>query len=160
MITITVAYFFATPQQAAFAQSEKEIKAIGGQSLEIWNKGNLSLIDKYFSPDFVRHNDLVGTEALKKNITFMRTAYPDLNVKMDELIVKDDKSIMRWTLTATNTGPRGKVPPTGKKVKVSGVTISRFINGKIVEQWHYFNMQAVWKQLGYTFTPPSTESKK
>ena len=142
MITITVAYFFAAPQQTAFAQSEKEIKAKVEESLNIWNKGDLSLVDKLYSPDIIRHNvdindDIVGAKAFKEYVTSLRTAYPDFNVKFEELIIKDLTGVVRWTITGTNTGPLGDLPATGKKMKISGVTIWKYVDGKVAEEWVY-----------------------
>jgi predicted ester cyclase len=57
------------------------------------------------------------------------------------------------TSTGTHTGP-GQIPPTGKKIKVSSVSIIRLVNGKIAEQLIYANRAAVLRQLGFTFTPP------
>ena len=58
------------------------------------------------------------------------------------------------TLTGTNTGPREGQPATGKKIRLSGVTISRIVNGKIAEEWLYYNAAAFLTQLGFTITPP------
>jgi hypothetical protein len=44
------------------------------------------------------------------------TAFPDIVVKMDRLVVKGAKTEYHWTLTGTNTEPGG----TGKFVKIRG----------------------------------------
>ena len=49
------------------------------------------------------------------------------------------------------------MPPTGKKVDLSGVLISQVVDGKITEQWAYTNMASRYRQLGFTITPPSQE---
>ena len=84
----------------------------------------------------------------------MRTGFPDLNVKLDELIIDEYHSIGRWTLTGTNTGPIGDSQPTGKKVKYSGIEVARIVDGKTVESWIYYNQAALFIQLGYTITTP------
>jgi len=47
--------------------------------------------------------------------------------------------------------------PTNKKVKVSIVLISQIDEGEIAEEWLYVNMASVYKQLGFTITPPSAK---
>jgi hypothetical protein len=141
--------------------SEQEIKALTAQMLDIWNKGDLALVDKVYSSEFMREAvddigiapPIFGSDALKRYIAAVRTAYPDLNIQIDEIIVKGDRLITRQTITGTNTGP-GLIPPTGKKIKVSSVSISRIVDGKIAEQLIYYNSAAILKQLGFTFTPP------
>jgi len=68
--------------------------------------------------------------------------------------------VARWTVTGTNTGPMGDLPPTGKKVRFSGVTIFRVVNGKFVEKWTYYNELTILRQLGYTITPPQGEGQQ
>jgi len=152
-------------EEAAEAMTEEEMKARVERELEIWNAGNLALVDEFYAPEYVSHDyatneEVVGLDALKEGITSMRTAFPDINVTYDEIIIMGDKTVTRWTMTGTHTGPmqqtpEGELPPTGKKVRLSGVTISRRINEKIVEEWSYFNVLDMVIQLGFTITPPA-----
>lgn len=145
-------------QQAGInAQDEERSRMV----LEVWNTGNLELVDEVYSPDYVRHtvdvlDDIVGTDAFKEYVTSLRTTYPDFNVTIHETIKSSDTFAGPWTVTATNTGP-GDFPPTGKKIKVSGATISKVVKGKIVEEWIYYNQAAVLTQLGFAITPPAVE---
>jgi steroid delta-isomerase-like uncharacterized protein len=153
--------------------SEQEVKALTDQYLEIWNKGDLALVDKVYAKYWPRevvnsifpgpiHFAISHLEALKRYIAAVRTAFPDLNVKIDEIIVKGDRLITRETFTGTNTGPFAPIwisLTTGKKIKYSSVSISRIVDGKIAEQLIYYNEATLLTQLGYTllgytFTPP------
>lgn len=165
IVLIILGIIVSGQQQATFSQSEKDMQAMVEQLLELWNKGNLALADELYIPDIIRHavdifEDISGIEAYKEWVKNTRTQYPDFNVKTEELIVKDDRIIWRWTVTGTNKGPIGELPPTGKKIQFSGVTISKVTNGKITEQWFYWNAATVLTQLGYTITPPSTTEEK
>ncbi len=151
--------------QAAIAQSAKDMKAMAERIPEIWNKeGNLAVIDELYSPEIVRHTisnqDQVGLDAYKDWVTSSRTTYTDINVKTDQVFVEDDRVLWNWTWTGTNTGPLGELPATGKKVQVSGVFILRIVDGKIVEEWQYWNNALVLTQLGFTFSPPADVSEK
>jgi len=133
--------------------------AMAKKYVQAWNEGNLSLLDEVLTPECVRHHvdiseDIIGIEAIKGYVTYMRTGFPDFNVTLDELIIAEDYSIGRWIVTGTNTGPIGDSPPTGKKVKYSGIEVARIVDGKTVESWIYYNQAALFIQLGYTITPP------
>jgi predicted ester cyclase len=41
------------------------------------------------------------------------------------------------------------MPPTGKKVSFSGITMAMIENGKITEEWVYYNQWTVFDQMGY-----------
>jgi steroid delta-isomerase-like uncharacterized protein len=155
---ILFAMFGCATVQKGGELSEKEIKALSDQYFEIWNKGDLALVDKLCSPDFIRHEvgispPLVGSEAFKNLVVSYRTTYPDYNVRVDEVIIKGDRIIDLWTATGTNTGP-GQFPPTGKKIVTKGVSISRIVDGKFYEELIYYNRASVLTQLGFTITPP------
>ena len=144
---------------------EKEMKALADKYLELWNEGNLSLCDEILSPEIVRHTvdiyeDIIGIEAFKEHVTLQWTTFSDFNVTLDELIIKGDNMVGRWTVTGTNTGPYGELPPTGKKVKFSGVEVSHIVDGKVVEHWVYYNQAAVFTQLGFSITPPETQTEQ
>ena len=141
------------------AQTEEEMKALTERNLEVWNEGNLVLVDELYTPDYVRHEvdiseDLAGADAFKELVTSVRTTYPDFNVTAEEIIVRDDRVVTRWTATGTNTGPMGDLSPTGKKVQFSGVSISRVVNGKLAEEWVFYNQTAMFLQLGFKLVPP------
>jgi steroid delta-isomerase-like uncharacterized protein len=142
----------------------EEAKALLDSYLEIWNKGNLALVDEIYSPDYVRryvdiYEDIVGIDAYKQWITSTLTTMPDFHVTPEgEMIVKGDKIVSRWIAEGTNTGllvtPFGIFPSTGKKVRFYGVFIIHVVDGRIFEEWLYFNQASLLQQLGFTITPP------
>ncbi len=147
--------------------TDEEAKALYDAILEIWNEGNLDLVDEFYSADYVRHyvdmfEDIVGIDAYKQWITNTRAIYPDFNVTQDgEMIAKGDKIVSRWIVDGTNTGPLntpfGSFPSTGKKVRFYGVLILRIVDGKIAEEWLYYNQTSLLQQLGFTFIPPQSQ---
>jgi steroid delta-isomerase-like uncharacterized protein len=140
--------------------NEKEMKALWTSDLEAWNGSDLSVLDEILSPNYLRHavdisEDIIGIEAYKENITANRTSNPDFNVSVDELIIKGDIIVGRWTVTGTNTGPSTfGLPPTGNKIRISGAAIHHIVDGKISETWMFYNQAALLTQLNYTITPP------
>jgi predicted ester cyclase len=71
------------------------------------------------------------------------------------VLVENDKIIVFATFEGTNTGPLGDIAATGNKASVSGVYVFRIVEGKIAEEWTYFNLLSYYQQLGFTLTPPS-----
>jgi predicted ester cyclase len=152
-------------EQATDEMTEEEAKARAEQIIEIWSEGNLALVDEIFAPEFVSHNistneDEVGLDLLKESVTSFRTGFPDGKLTLDESIRMGDKAASRWTITGTNTGPMDENPPTGREVRFSGVTISRVVEGKIVENWVVSDRLSLMQQLGFTLTPPAPPEEK
>ena len=120
---------------------------------EVWNKGNIAVVDDIFAPDYVRH-DLrpgiapSGPEGQKAIARLFRAAFPDTRMTLDLLIAEGDLVMGRWTTRATHTGEWGGVPPTGKQAVFTGVNIFRIAGGKVVELWNYRDDLGLMEQLG------------
>ena len=152
-------------QQQVEEVAEEEAKAIVETYVKARNEVNLTLLDEIYAPDVVVHDcsypeDIVSLEALKNQYTFSHTAFPDLKITLDEMMIaKGDRIVWLWTLSGTNTGlfhtPLGDLPPTGKEVRFSGVAIDRLVEGKIAEEWVFWNVLDILQQLGFTITPPT-----
>ena len=150
-------------QQGEEGITEEEAKAIHDLYVEARNTVNLDLLDGIYAEDVVVHDsgypeDLVGLDALKEYYSNNHKTFPDIHITFDEMIVKGDRIVVLWTFSGTNTGPlhtpSGDIPATGKKVQFSGIAIDRVDEGKIVEEWVYFNVLQLLQQLGFTLTPP------
>jgi steroid delta-isomerase-like uncharacterized protein len=136
----------------------QQLKPLVDKYLDVWNGGNPDLLDAVFAPNSVRRvnflPDVHGADGVKKVVLDFRTAYPDLKLVLEEVVYAENADAVRWVLTGTNTGA-GEMPPTGKSVKIWGLAIHHFANGKITEEWVAFDNHSFMEQLGYTMTPPS-----
>jgi len=117
-----------------------------------WNQGNMALLDEFWAPNYVNHDptnpEVRDLEGFKQWVIAARTAFPDLNVTIDDLIAEGDKVVTRWTFRGTQKGEFGKIPATGKQVTFMGITISRFVDGKTVESWWSDDDLGLLQQLG------------
>ncbi len=118
----------------------------------IFSQGQLALIEQVASPGYHLHvpasPDVQGQEGLRQFVTMYRTAFPDLRFTIEDQVVEGDKIVTRWTAQGTQQGPLQGIPPTGKAVKVTGITISRMADGKMTEAWVNWDMLGLLQQLG------------
>ena len=77
---------------------------------------------------------------------------------IDEEVYSDNKAIIRWTFTGTNTG-ESEMPPTGKQIKIWGISILHFANGKLTREYVSFDNQPLMEQLGFTMVPMTEDEK-
>ena len=120
---------------------------------EVWNEGNLDVVYEIFAEDYVRHdlrpgNPPPGPEGQKQIAADFLAAFPDLHSDVELIVAEGDIVISRWTAEGVNTGQWGKIPPTGKRVRFSGVNVFRFKNGKVAELWNYRDDLGLMQQLG------------
>jgi steroid delta-isomerase-like uncharacterized protein len=117
---------------------------------EVINKQCLAVIDEIIHVDYVYHTpnqELHGRQALGELLTTYQTAFPDLQVSIDELISTDDKAVLIFTLTGTHKNQLMGIPASGKQVKINGVIRSRFDNGQIIEEWELLDQLTLLQQL-------------
>ncbi len=120
---------------------------------ELWNKGNLSLADELFTPNYAHHDPSTpdfgrGPESEKKRATLNRTAFPDLQLTIEDIIAEGQTVMARWSCRGTHKGDLSGIAPTGKQVTISGVSVARFTNGKMVEGWVNWDALGLMRQLG------------
>lgn len=135
------------------AMHTEELRQIG---YAIWNKGDLSLIDKNYSPDFVYHSagrpDIKGAAGYRQFTGAILKAFPDFHVTIDDILIEGDTFARRYVWTGTNTGPlqlpEEEIPATGKKVRVEGMAITRMKDGKVVEEYDLGDSVGMFQQLG------------
>jgi steroid delta-isomerase-like uncharacterized protein len=120
---------------------------------EVFNKGRLDLIGELVAPEFVGHDpalpqDIAGPDGQREVVSGYRAAFPDLEVTIDDQIAEGDRVVTRWTARGTHTGDLWGIPGTGKQVTVTGTSIDRNQDGRIVETWSHWDALGLMQQLG------------
>ena len=66
---------------------------------------------------------------------------------------------VQWTFSGIHQGEYMGVPATGKKIRNSGISILRFVRGKIVSEYAMWDDLHIWRQLGVDPPqPPAADS--
>ena len=121
---------------------------------EIWNKGNLEVIDELFTTNFVRHGpvgtegEVRGLEGFKGLVSSYRSGLPDLRIPIEDLIAEGDKVVTRWTARGTHRGELMGNAPTGNPATVRGILVDRISGGKIEEEWVDYDTLHLMQQIG------------
>lgn len=140
---------------------EKNESIVRGYLDEVWNKKNPAALERFIAPDYVRHceampsplQELHGIEGLKQMYEMTMASFPDWDEQIEILVEDGDKVAYLSKATATQKGPFGPFPASGKSFKLTIIGIHRIANGKIVETWASWDNVALLTQLGHF--PPS-----
>ena len=123
---------------------------------EVINNGNYSALPELVHPSYVYRSpdqELRGPEALEELFTAYRKGLPDLKTSIDDIVVSGAKVVIAITLTGTHYGDLMGIPETGKQVRIHGMVLSRFEDGKIAEEWEILDMLGMFQQLGIVSLP-------
>jgi steroid delta-isomerase-like uncharacterized protein len=120
---------------------------------EVLNSHNPAKLESFVTTDFIDHNPSPGhtgkgLDDLAAQLNEILTALPDLRVTADFMVAEEDKVVIYLTMTGTNSGPFGNIPPTNKPVKFNGVDIVRVKDGKASERWGLTDDFTMMTQMG------------
>jgi steroid delta-isomerase-like uncharacterized protein len=120
---------------------------------EVYNQGNFSIADELFADNAVRYDPATpdierGPAGSKQVASRYRQAFPDLQITIHDMVVDENKVAARWSSTGTHSGDLQGIAPTGKTFSITGISILRFADGKIVEEWANWDTLGMMKQLG------------
>jgi steroid delta-isomerase-like uncharacterized protein len=129
---------------------------------EAVNTGKFDLFNEVVSVDNVDHDpapgQVQGPEGYRVFFSGLRNAFPDLKVAPETIVADDDSIAFAYTITGTQNGSLMGVPPTGKKIKIRGMQISKFKDGKMVERWGSSDELGMLQQLGALAPPAQARS--
>jgi steroid delta-isomerase-like uncharacterized protein len=122
---------------------------------EVWNKGRADAIDEMLAADGIAHGlsdeagqPLRGVAGFRAFHEKFRGAFPDIVVTVEDTVVEGDKVAARCHVRARHTGDSLGLAATDKPIEITGITMARVKNGKIVEAWNNFDFLSLYQQIG------------
>lgn len=136
----------------------EQLKALTLEGFErMFNRGDLSHVDKTVAGDAIDHQEPAGTDFvahLKDVISTLRSAFPDLRFDVHEILAEGDVVACRSTMTGTHQGPLrigplAELAPSGASIDVAHMHFFRYdAEGRLTDLWHVWNTLQLARQLG------------
>ena len=128
----------------------EEYKALARRSWESVEASDT--LGEVYASDVVWHmpgQEVRSIEEAKQFIDMFKTAFPDMQATVEDVVAEGDKVVTRVTIRGTHQGEAEEFgPPTGKQVEIEGITIHRIEDGKIAEEWNSHDNLGMMQQLG------------
>lgn len=126
-------------------------KAHAAKFYEIWNAHTPDALDTVIADDYKMHSSLPGVnpdrEGMKQWVATVIAAFPDIHFTIEQQIAEDDLVMTRWSATGTHKGALMGMPATGRKTRVTGISIVRLKNGLSIESWGEWDALGMIKQI-------------
>jgi len=150
-------FAISLPCLAQSGSDQERNKAVARSFFEeVLGQGKLEKYSESHAKDFVAHAG-GRTFTLEEDLAYARgerKALPDMSFRVNRMVAEKDLVVVHFTVSGTNTQAGMEFPATGKKIESDGMTIFRFKDGKICEEWNVFDMLKVMRQTG--LLPPET----
>jgi predicted ester cyclase len=133
---------------------EENKEVVGRIVEETYNTGDLTVMNECTADNFQLHagGRILGPEFAKQGPTGLRSAFPDLYMKIGHIVAEGDMVAYLFTYQGTHKGEYIGIEPTGKQISIEAAAFTRFVNGKQVEGWSFANPLVLFQQLGVS--PP------
>ena len=129
--------------------SVEENKAIARRfNDELWNKCNLDIIDELMADNIVLHPKTRSRDDFKQGASEAIANWPERTMTIEQIVAEGDIVVLRWTIVFTHVNEVWGIAPTGKKLKWTGISMYRIVDGKLAEDWARTDDLGVMKQLG------------
>jgi predicted ester cyclase len=150
-------------QQNELEAKEIAIKAtINDMVTQCWNNKDMEKFREIATENFIRKNNGIivanNRNEMEATMNIFFTGFPDLEVILNNTIIKGNQAFTQWTALGTNTGIFGETAATGKKVKFIGYSVGYYNDkGKYTGEEVYYNELELLQQLGYSLVSPIVE---
>jgi len=145
-----------TKENFTVTTREAQNKAIHRRYFAASDAADLAAFDELMAPDFVNHYPgapgPLNREATLQMGTMFWAAFSDHYYTIEDQIAEGDKVATRLAWRAIHSGDFQGLPPTGRKVAVSGIAVAHIKDGIILEHWATFDQMGMMQQLG--LVPP------
>ena len=133
--------------------SERAVRALFDR---VWNAGDLDAVDELLAPQYHIRSDpgdpwdgqVLTPEGFKDRFRISRAPFPDLHFEISEAVSDGARVAVSWTMRATNQGPLGGRPATGRKICVKGITIYYAEAARITGHTQAVDRLTILNQLG------------
>jgi predicted ester cyclase len=82
------------------------------------------------------------------HVPWFRGIFPDVVVQVNDMVAEGDRVVAYWSMTGTQQGDLGGVPPTGRKVSSYAISQLRWRDGKLVEYQTFADYLGILVQIG------------
>lgn len=126
--------------------------------VQVWAPEHVNIVDELAHSEIkVKYptipEALVGIEAFKAYLLGFHAAFPDMTVTTGDIVAEGDKVAACWTISATHQGEMDGIPATGNPIEVSGITLYRLADSKVVEENGVGDVLGLMQQLGIIPVP-------
>jgi steroid delta-isomerase-like uncharacterized protein len=152
--------FLLIPSHAAAGKLEDRNKAVARVAFfDYLSHQNFKRFEEIHTKDFVKHYNNNPAENLAEEMRDAKGQFDsssDLTFTENWMIAEGDKVAVCFTAKGTHDGAFQGVPATGKHYELTAMTVWRFVDGKIAEEWVFSNDLDLYRQLGLFKDPRST----
>jgi steroid delta-isomerase-like uncharacterized protein len=136
-----------------------EIRALFARREQNWRTGNAAALTADHAPHSVVVSPtggvLEGRAEIERIYRLWFTAFPDLTVSMNDLLIENDRAVLVIDIAGTHAGDFFGLPATGRRVQVAGAFVYQLKDGQIAHERRILDFTGVLVQVGVLKAKPA-----
>jgi steroid delta-isomerase-like uncharacterized protein len=131
----------------------EEIAQLINELVAGWNAHDLDKVTALYADDYeeedVANKEIQrGKAAVRRTLSFYLRAFPDLQIEADEIVIQRDCVALSWIITGTHRGTMMNIPPTGRTVRIRGVSLLTVANGRLQRARRIWDLAGLLRSFG------------
>ena len=118
--------------------------------VDAYNRADWQQLALHVSSDYVHHSgeQVRDLDGFIQGSNWFRAGFPDLTVEVEDMVSEGDRTALRFVLRGTHTTSLLGEEPTSRQVALDGITIYRFEDGVIAEDWEMMDEGQLRREIG------------
>lgn len=117
-----------------------------------WNSPDIQQVLDMYHEDFVRedlgNHRLYSKEKLAETVQAYRTGIPDIRYVVEKMVGCGNQVTVCWRASGHHGGKIMNIPPTGKPVSITGVSVIEITDGRVSKVWYQWDQAGMLRQIG------------
>jgi predicted ester cyclase len=110
------------------------------------NTGDPAVLEELTVPGYVDH-DLPSGVTPRQSIGMFRAGFSDARFDVEDVVAAGDRVAVRYSIDATHDGDFFGVPPSGRRVRLEGISIYRVEHDRLAEAWVQYDQAGLMRQI-------------
>jgi steroid delta-isomerase-like uncharacterized protein len=136
-----------------------EIPELVSALVQAWNAHDPDRVAGFHAPeyegrDIAQVRPEIGPEGARQAFCRFLKAFPDLELIPDDLLTQGDRAVLLWRLCGTHRGPLLRIPPSGRWIEFTGVSMFEIRGNRVVRRFTLWDLAGVLREIGLLPAPP------
>ncbi|MFO1107404.1 MAG: ester cyclase [Amaricoccus sp.] len=122
---------------------------------EVWNDGMLEAVETYVAPHYTIFHDpgdpwegqVLDRDGFRRRLVLARAPFPDQRFTIEEMVAERDRVAVSWLWSGTHRGDLPGFPASGRRIRMSGLTLYSFAGDLVSGHWQVIDRLGVYRQL-------------
>jgi predicted ester cyclase len=105
-------------------------------------------MDALLAPDFRAHGMPPGCSpdaaGLEQSAVLFHAGLQDCRNEIEDLVAEGDRVAVRYTTRAVHGGTLFGIPPSGRRITLTGIEVYRVVDGQVAEMWGEADMSELF----------------